>query len=145
MAIQTDWGRRDALCDWLTANGINPADVPVDGDLTLVDTDEGRTIRVEVELRGEDGKWVLDERENRPARELRTVPLAVEPPPWFEPYEKPTRPVLLAAVERVRKAVAALHVDAASARQMGHETSALAIEGSARRISLALDQPREQP
>lgn len=43
-------------------------------------------------------------------------------------------------VDRVRKAVAALHADAASARLMGHETSALAIEGSARRISLALDQ-----
>lgn len=140
MAIQTDWGRRDALCDWLTANGINPADVPIDGDLTIVDTNDGRAIRVEVELRSEDGRVLLDEREHQAAREVRTVPLLVEPPDWWEPYEKPTRPVLLAAVERVRKTVAALHADAASARLMGHETSALAIEGSARRISRALDQ-----
>lgn len=143
MAIQTDWGRRDALCNWLTANGINPADVPIDGDLAIVETDAGRAIRVEVEVRNEDGRVLLDEREHRAARELRTVPLLVEPPDWWEPYEKPTRTTLLAAVERVRKAVTALHADAASARQMGHETSALAIEGSARRISLALDE--EQP
>lgn len=143
MAIQTDWGRRDALCDWLTANGIDPHDVPVDGDLTIVDTDAGRAIRVEVELRGENGGVLLDERQHQAAREIRTMPLLVEPPDWWEPYEKPTRPVLLAAVGRARKAVAALHADAASARQMGHETSALAIEGSARRISLALDE--EQP
>lgn len=102
MAIQTDWGRRDALCNWLTANGINPADVPIDGDLTIIDTDTGRAIRVEVELRGEDGRVLLDEREHRAARELRTVPLLVEPPSWFEPYEKPTRATLLAAEERVR-------------------------------------------
>lgn len=106
MAIQTDWGRRDALCDWLTANGIEPRDVPIDGDLTIVDTDTGRAIRVEVELRGENGQVLLDERQHQAAREIRTVPLLVEPPDWWEPYEKPTRAVLLAAVERVR----ALHV-----------------------------------
>jgi len=139
MALELD-GRRKELCDWLAANHIDSRDVPIDGDLTIVDADTGRAIRVEVMVRGENGRVLLDEREDCAALELRTVPLLVEPPAWWEPYEKPTRPVLLAAVERVQKAVAALHADAASARLMGHETSALAIEGSARRISLALDQ-----
>jgi hypothetical protein len=116
MAVQTDWGRRDALCDWLTANGIDPHDVPVDGDLAIVDTDAGRAIRVEVELRSEDGRVLLDEREHRAARELRTVPLVVEPPDWWEPYEKPTRATLLTAVERVR----ALHVRNANTSDCEH-------------------------
>jgi hypothetical protein len=50
-----------------------------------------------------------------------------------------------AAIARVRDAVAALHTDAASARQMGHETSAYAIAGSARRITYALDGPGCSP
>lgn len=103
MAVQTDWSRRAVLCDWLTANGIEPADVPVDGDLLIVDTEQGRAIRVEVLVRTEDGKLALDERGVDVAREVRTVPLTVDPPTWFEPYEKPTREQLLAVVERVRR------------------------------------------
>lgn len=103
MAVQTDLGRRTALCDWLTANGIEPNAVPVDGDLTIIDTDEGRAIRVEVFVRTEDGKLALDERGVDVAMEVRTVPLVVEPPEWWTPYEKPTREQLLAVIERVRK------------------------------------------
>jgi len=103
MAVQTDWSRRAALCDWLTANGIEPHTVPVDGDLLIVDTEQGRAIRVEVFVRTEGGGIVFDERGEREAREIREVPLTVEPPDWWQPYEKPTREQLLAAVERVRK------------------------------------------
>ena len=142
MALELD-GRRKELCDWLTANHINPSTVPVKGDLTIADVDGQRVIRYEAMLISPDGRLMLDDRGEDVAIETRTVPLLVEPPDWWEPYEKPTRPVLLAAVERVRKAVAALHTDAASARQMGHETSALAIEGSARRISHALDKGQQ--
>ncbi|MFD5697484.1 hypothetical protein [Streptomyces lasiicapitis] len=46
-----------------------------------------------------------------------------------------------AAIARVQRAVEALREDAASARKMNHETAAYAIEGSARRITLALDEP----
>ncbi|MFJ8144663.1 hypothetical protein ACIQ6R_06260 [Streptomyces sp. NPDC096048] len=49
-----------------------------------------------------------------------------------------------AALERVRAMVDQLHADAAAARTDGYETSALAIEGSARRITYALDGT-EQP
>ena len=53
-----------------------------------------------------DGRLVLNDRGDDAAIERRTVPLLVEPPAWWEPYEKPTRATLLSAVERVR----ALHV-----------------------------------
>lgn len=103
MAVQTDWSRRHALCDWLTANGIEPNLVLVDGDLTITDTEQGRAIRVEVCVVDENGRRPLDDRGQNIATEIRTVPLTVEPPAWFEPYEKPTREQLLTAVERVRK------------------------------------------
>lgn len=108
MAVQTDWSRRTALREWLTANGIEPNTVPVDGDLTIVDTDGGRVIRCEVYALAEDGRLQLDDRGVSEARETRTVPLVVEPPVWWTPYEKPTREQLLAAVERVRKLHAAV-------------------------------------
>jgi hypothetical protein len=106
MAIQTDWSRRTALADWLTANGINPHDVPIDGDLLIEDTDDGRAIRYETFVRTETGAKVMDPR-GRDAYETHSVPLKTKPPAWFEPYEKPTREQLLATVERVR----ALHHD----------------------------------
>jgi hypothetical protein len=145
MAFDPD-GRRKELCDWLTANGIDPRTVPIRGDLTIGAEDDQRVIRYEAFVLTDDGRQTCDPRGegvDGAAVERRTVPLLVEPPDWWEPYEKPTRSMLLAAVERVRKAVTDLHADAASARQMGHETSALAIEGSARRISRALNE--EQP
>lgn len=101
MAIQTDWSRRTALAEWLTTNGINPLDVPIDADLLVVDADGARTIRVETFVR-KDGAMVMDERGEREAREIHTVPLKTEPPEWFEPYEKPTREQLLTAADRVR-------------------------------------------
>lgn len=101
MPVPTDWTRRTALADWLTANGIDPHTVPIDGDLTIIDTDNGRAIRVETFVH-ENGAKVIDERGEAEAREIRTVPLAVEPPAWFEPYEKPTREQLLTAADRVR-------------------------------------------
>lgn len=139
MALELD-GRRKELCAWLTANSIDIRIVPPDSDLTIDTVDGQRVIRYEAMLISADGRLMLDDRGEDVAIEQCTVPLLVEPPDWWEPYEKPTRPMLLAAVERVRKAVADLHADAASARQMGHETSALAIEGSARRISHALGE-----
>ena len=50
-----------------------------------------------------------------------------------------------ATVARVEQMVRQLHTDAASARAMGYETSALAIEGSACRITDALAEPATGP
>ncbi|WP_405960806.1 hypothetical protein OG235_27975 [Streptomyces sp. NBC_00024] len=105
MALELD-GRRKELCDWLTANHIEPRDVPVRGDLAVDTVDGQRVIRYEAMLHSADGRLMLDDRGEDVAIERRTVPLLVEPPDWWEPYEKPTRATLLAAVERVR----ALHV-----------------------------------
>ncbi|MEV0114657.1 hypothetical protein AB0H77_15595 [Streptomyces sp. NPDC050844] len=102
MPVKTDYARRTALCDWLTENGINPREVPVDGDLTIIDTERGRVIRCEVYVRSPERSITLNDRGDDEAREMRTVPLVVEPPVWWEPYEKPTREQLLAIVERVR-------------------------------------------
>lgn len=115
MPLATDHARRRALCEWLTAHDIEPHDVPIDGDLTIQDTDEGRVIRCEVFVAVDEAK-VVDARGERGAREMRTVPLAVEPPAWFVPYVKPTREQLLASVERVRK----LHVRNANSGTCEH-------------------------
>lgn len=101
MAVQTDWSRRDALRDWLTANGIEPNIVPIDGDLTIVDTEHGRAIRYEAFVQ-KDGAKVMDPRGGE-AYEIRTVLLVTEPPAWWTPYEKPTREQLLTVLERVRR------------------------------------------
>lgn len=94
--------RRQALCDWLTANGINPSNVPRDADMTITNRPDGRTLRCEVYDLTPDGYRQVDERGDRVAVITVSVPLKVEPPKWWQPYEKPTRDALLAASERVR-------------------------------------------
>lgn len=94
--------RQKALCEWLTANGITPDTVPMDGDLTIDTVDGQRVIRYEALVRDADGRLMLNDRGDNAAMERRIVPLLVEPPDWWEPYEKPTRAQLLATVERVR-------------------------------------------
>lgn len=115
MALELD-SRSKELCDWLTANHIEPSTVPIHGDLTLGTEDGERVIRYEAMVRTADGRLMLDDRGEDVAIERRTVPLLVEPPDGWEPYEKPTRPVLLAAVERVR----ALHVRNANTGDCEH-------------------------
>ncbi|MFC8423975.1 hypothetical protein ACFUN7_24370 [Streptomyces sp. NPDC057236] len=48
-----------------------------------------------------------------------------------------------AAITRVRAVVSQLHADAAAARADGYETSAFAIDGSARRITYALESAEQ--
>lgn len=103
MALSLDDSRRPVLAQWLFTNGFDPHDVPLDADLTIIDTEQGRAIRCEVFFRNEEGAKVIDERGEREARQIITLPLKTEPPKWWTPYEKPTREQLLAAVERVRK------------------------------------------
>lgn len=100
MALELD-GRRKELFDWLTANHIDPCDVPTDGDLTIDTVDGHRVIRYEALVRDANGRLMLNDRGNEVAVERRMVPLLVEPPDWWEPYEKPTRAHLLATVEKV--------------------------------------------
>lgn len=100
--------RREILCAWLTANGIDPNAVPLDADLTIETWPHARirerVIRCEVYVNDAAGRHMLNERGTEAAREIRTVPLAVEPPEWWTPHIKPTREQLLvgfAAVSRL--------------------------------------------
>lgn len=105
MALELD-GRRKELCDWLTANDIDLDTVPLHGDLTTDTVDGQRIIRYEAFVLDADGRKMEDERGEGiggAAIERRTVPLLVEPPDWWEPYEKPTRAQLLEVMERLRK------------------------------------------
>ena len=103
MAKDPSDSRRAALCDWLTANGINPSTIPVDADLTI-DThpDNSRHIAYEAFVLNQDGNIMVDERGTGPAIEKRTTPLLLDPPTLWEPYQKPTRDDLLASTNRVR-------------------------------------------
>lgn len=94
--------RRTELANWLTANGIDPRDVLVDADLSIIDTDNGRAIHYEATVCDTTGRLVIDARGDRLATEMRTVPLQTEPPKWWTPYVKPTREQLLAVVDKVR-------------------------------------------
>jgi hypothetical protein len=93
---------REAVCDWLTANGVDPRNVPVDGEL-WVDTDGNgiRTLHAEQFETDASGRHVLNERRDEAARRQVAVPLVVEPPHWWQPHRLPTREQLLAAVSTV--------------------------------------------
>lgn len=95
--------RREAVCQWLTANGINPNDVPEDGDLYIADRDGTRVIRYEVFVRDADGNLMRDERGADLAVDRREAPLVVEPPDWWQPFEKPTREQLQVVLAQVRE------------------------------------------
>ncbi|MFG2359423.1 hypothetical protein [Streptomyces sp. NPDC048521] len=103
MAKHPEDDRRQALCAWLTANGIDPNAVPLDADMTIDEGSAGRFLRCEVFDLDQDGRKHLDERGENVARRTVAVPLKVEPPEWWQPYQKPTRDQLLASVQEVRK------------------------------------------
>ncbi|PSK56999.1 MULTISPECIES: hypothetical protein [Streptomyces] len=99
--------RREAVCAWLSANGVDPNNVPQDADLYLEPAPEGdpytgRYLHYEVFHLNSDGRRHTDERGLSAARERRTTPLLVEPPDWWEPYRKPTRDQLLDVLAKVR-------------------------------------------
>lgn len=100
--------RLEAYRAWLTANAINPSTVPLDGDITIVDNSDGtRSIVYEAFELDAQGRKQLDERGQDAAIRRCSTSLIVQPPAWWEPYEKPTRNDLLAANERVRRLHAA--------------------------------------
>lgn len=104
MAKHLAGDRREAMCAWLTANGINPNDVPQDAEMTISEGTAGRFLNCDVFERTPDGHIQVDERGEKAAVTVIHVPLKVEPPEWWEPYEKPTRDELLRILERVRAA-----------------------------------------
>lgn len=83
--MHTAQGRAVEISGWVAANGIEPADVSTDHDLTVEDGTDGRVIRFQAFLRALDGcKYHVDG--VGPATEERTTPLVVEPPDAWPVY-----------------------------------------------------------
>jgi hypothetical protein len=83
--VRTNWAFRQAIIDWLTANGVDPKHVPPDSHATLVD---GKLTLDTWYLI--DGKHQLDpDREDELKRETVTVDVTVPPSPavefWLQP------------------------------------------------------------
>lgn len=94
---------RADVCDWLTALGIAPSDVPTDSDLYITtDSGEPPMLHFEVYVRDDAGRRLINAQRTGPVIERRSVPLTVEPPKHWQPHRNPTREELLAAVDRVR-------------------------------------------
>jgi hypothetical protein len=79
---ETDDDFRREICDWLTANGIDPGRTPMNPDATI--SDGMLTLRQKIRRNGHD---VVSHGEI--ATETVTVPLLVEPAPdvagWLSP------------------------------------------------------------
>lgn len=78
--VYIDEPTREATAAWLTANGIDPADVPLNSAITThTDAAGTRTIRYTTLLHGEHGRAYLDDN-GQAVVEQREVPLIVERP-----------------------------------------------------------------
>ena len=95
--------RQQTIAAWLDANGISPNNVPVDADMTIEDSSDGRTIRCEVFARDSAGRIQVDDSGRHTARRFVVVPLTVDPPDWWEPRVKPTRDDLLDVLGKVQQ------------------------------------------
>lgn len=81
--------RLPELRAWLRSNGIDPEDVTPRADITIEPLTLGgdRAIRYTALLRNAEGHKYLDEATGEAAREERTVPLVVDPPPHWRDKE----------------------------------------------------------
>lgn len=95
--------RRQLVCDWLTANGVDPNRVPLDADITISNYPTRQLLNVELYCLDVNGNKCLDERGQDAARERVSVPLLADPPAWWQPYRKPTREQLLTIVSAVNR------------------------------------------
>lgn len=78
---ETEYGPREAVAEWLTANDIDPSDVPLPSTIVIErDPLAGRSIHYTAVIRSEDGHMQYDPRADGPKVEARTAPLKVETP-----------------------------------------------------------------
>jgi hypothetical protein len=75
-------------CDWLRANGINPAHVSSDARASMVD---GQLTLV-MKVRGPDGRDVCNPEGTGVLMETKTFPVTVPPPPLVEVWLAPKCP-----------------------------------------------------
>ncbi|MFG2699544.1 hypothetical protein [Streptomyces sp. NPDC048386] len=79
---ETAYGPLTAVADWLRANGIDPADVPIDASIGIerLTYAGARCIRYTALLRSEEGRPYVDPATGRAAEEERIELLTVDPP-----------------------------------------------------------------
>lgn len=86
---------RSQLLDWLSANSIDPNEIPIESPVTIEPGDSGHRIRYTAMLRNANGRKYLIDPDNPDkgvAAEERTVPLVVPlPDAWPQPV-KPVEP-----------------------------------------------------
>ena len=78
---ETKYGPREAVADWLTANDIDPGDVPLPSVIVIKrDPVKGRSIHYTVVVRNDEGHIEYAPGRQGPKVESRTMPLKAEPP-----------------------------------------------------------------
>jgi hypothetical protein len=80
-ADETAHGPREAVADWLAANGIEPGDVPLHSTILIEhDPVEGRSIHYTAVVRSDEGRIVHDPQTDGPMVVEQTAPLKADPP-----------------------------------------------------------------
>lgn len=83
--------RREAMAAWLTANGVDPNDVPLHADITVDDQNGRRVIRYEAFQRDGNGNILVADDGTSSAVEERTTPLTAAAPAELAVYVDPPR------------------------------------------------------
>lgn len=83
--VPPDEERRVALCEWLTANGIDPNTVPLHSSFSVLEDTGVKTIRYQECVLTADGRKQVDPEDNESVwiRDA-TAPCTVEPPAWLK-------------------------------------------------------------
>jgi hypothetical protein len=75
---------RQALCEWLSANGITPGNVPIESTFTIVESSEGRRlIHYTKVVRDERTGNIMAGEDGYPVTRDASAPCLVDPPPWL--------------------------------------------------------------
>lgn len=77
--------RRVALCEWLTANGIDPNVVPIHSSFSVLEDGGDRVIHYQEHVLTTDGRKQVDPQDSNSVwiRDA-TAPCTVHPPAWLE-------------------------------------------------------------
>lgn len=87
--LQEDGDYREAVCVWLRANGINPADVPMDARASVVD---GR-LTIPLKVKSVNDHDLIDPSDSEQTfRSTVSVPVTVPPSPDVELWLAPRCP-----------------------------------------------------
>lgn len=84
--LHEDGDYREAICAWLIANGINPADVPMDARASIADGQ----LTIPLKVKSTKGNDLIDPSDDTQTfRSTVTVPVTVPPSPDVELWLAP--------------------------------------------------------